>query len=1477
MLVTFMLKSLFYIIPEKFYEILPIFIEFYKYFSIVKKSNIIYTKRFCELPFYILNFWHASLVEFLSNLICLNCFKGLVLDKYFNSSIIISKALIFFKKIQKHGKKFLNYAINIKNKKKFFQNINFNNIFTIKNKKIDKYNFCNNCKKNIPLQNLDNKFFISYIKITKKMNDKAIVLNDLNADLKNLLKRVWIIILNFTEIKENMRKLWHNDSFFLEYFFKNLFILREFYKTYWVPFIDFNNFFVKSINGKNFFDNFYNKKRVISKTITRYHFNLIKTKISNIRKNIEYKVRLKESDIMKNSINLDYKNLIQRFQQKIYIFKKNNRIQSLNKILEKKKGLVRNNILGKRVNYSSRTVVVPDPFIKGGCIGFSEILAKKIHLIDYFLPWNIVYFKKRNKDFMFIFKKKFFESYIINKITRKNLLIFLKMLKKTFEFNIFTPLKKNSNKIIIYGKPFLRTIYDNDHMIANRQPTLHRLGIMGHKSKILPSCLVFSINYVNCKSYNADFDGDEINVHIMQSIHSKVEIINLLSSDLHTVVPKDGSVIRYLIQDCLVSLTYLLKKDTFIEEEELKEIIKDYQIYNTFLCFMPTIHINYCKKKIWTGKQIFSSVLQYFTGKCCKISHFYIKNNDFSDADFKIINYEEEITFLYEENLLIGNINKEDFKNEGMFLKIHEYLGNIKFTRFLRKLDKICFSYISVHGLTLGPNELQLCRKYNFRMNYNILCFEKLFKRITGRICEFLSFCSFSFKVTTICKYETYFKDYIDDYVVGFKDFFRKKISEFNIINRFHKKDSCNSFVQIIDSGSKGSYRNMELICFNMGKINTEKENENLYYFFCKTTGSLFYFASYFSGLDFLELYLHSISGRIGILESSLTVFRSGYLQRSIIKNIENIYIAEDFTFRDISNNEILAFSSGVENVNYNHIFYKRYYNFSNNYFLKKIIKFFKTLSYKNINPFTFIFRNISKQQHILFTNLYYNYVNFFSKNIFMKKSNFNKCNIQILINILEFLNTKKVFNNSKHFNSVIFLNHIYSIRQLIYQITNLHKVFHFNDLFGILCGQSLCQPLTQMTLDSFHNIGLLEHSEIDGISKLCYIIQEISNTKKKSIIAFSVNNKTTERNALINFTFNSINYLTGSNIINNVFVIKIRTSKMKQIFCYNINIIKVRLLCNTLKINLKIICIKLKNLIYLDFLKFIIYKFNLKKLSAFEKLNITHKKKFKKILNYDKFSKWLHNIDRNVFYSIYTSNLYISFGAERLKHYIRYIYKVLKKNFKIIYQYLKKNSNKYSVIDYKKNTIQLSLLSISINFSSPYDFFFLKSTNKLNIQHLKKMNHIKTNYLLGGAFGNIIAQGINLRAILKYKKFLKLNSIYLGGHSTFMYFFGVEATYNKIYKEIASILKIMKVRINHIFLKMIANFMTFKGFVVKLNRYGMKFSGSVIHKIGYENIYNYFREGIEHFFIEKADTHTSSLLLGEKIRNGTGDNRRFL
>ncbi|AIB10029.1 hypothetical protein M951_chr3127 (nucleomorph) [Lotharella oceanica] len=110
MIISLTIKTLFYIIPEKFYIILNIFIKIIKgdfnNFSLIKKKKIdlVYKKQFFELPFYMINFFHASLVNYLSNIICISCFQKIEINKYFKSLIYL-KSIIIYKKNYKTWEK----------------------------------------------------------------------------------------------------------------------------------------------------------------------------------------------------------------------------------------------------------------------------------------------------------------------------------------------------------------------------------------------------------------------------------------------------------------------------------------------------------------------------------------------------------------------------------------------------------------------------------------------------------------------------------------------------------------------------------------------------------------------------------------------------------------------------------------------------------------------------------------------------------------------------------------------------------------------------------------------------------------------------------------------------------------------------------------------------------------------------------------------------------------------------------------------------------------------------------------------------------------------------------------------------------------------------------------------------------------------------------------------------------------------------
>lgn len=162
-------------------------------------------------------------------------------------------------------------------------------------------------------------------------------------------------------------------------------------------------------------------------------------------------------------------------------------------------------------------------------------------------------------------------------------------------------------------------------MLFNRQPTLHKAGLMAHRVKVLPKESTLRMNYANCKSYNADFDGDEMNLHALQTYMAKTEAELCMSDQLYEN-PTNGKPLREIMQDAVISAVYLSMRDTFFEKSDYSELL--YQA--TFSLF--TDKPKNCKifllkpaiqkpKQVWTGKQLISNVIKVIV--------------EFSDLKFK--------------------------------------------------------------------------------------------------------------------------------------------------------------------------------------------------------------------------------------------------------------------------------------------------------------------------------------------------------------------------------------------------------------------------------------------------------------------------------------------------------------------------------------------------------------------------------------------------------------------------------------------------------------------------------------------------------------------------------------------------------------------------------------------------------------------------------------------------------------------------
>jgi DNA-directed RNA polymerase I subunit RPA1 len=177
------------------------------------------------------------------------------------------------------------------------------------------------------------------------------------------------------------------------------------------------------------------------------------------------------------------------------------------------------NMMGKRVNFACRSVITPDPYLDVDEIGIPEVFAKKLTFAE---PFNF-------------FNAQRMRTLVQNGTDQHPGANFVQQVGKPKELLMKAMQRKSASRLLTFGNNAVnrqatvvhRQLDRGDLMLMNRQPTLHRPSIMGHRARILKGQRALRMNYAPCKAYNADFDGDEMNGHFVQSFMGQVEASEL--------------------------------------------------------------------------------------------------------------------------------------------------------------------------------------------------------------------------------------------------------------------------------------------------------------------------------------------------------------------------------------------------------------------------------------------------------------------------------------------------------------------------------------------------------------------------------------------------------------------------------------------------------------------------------------------------------------------------------------------------------------------------------------------------------------------------------------------------------------------------------------------------------------------------------------------------------------------------------------
>lgn len=377
----------------------------------------------------------------------------------------------------------------------------------------------------------------------------------------------------------------------------------------------------------------------------------------------------------------------------------------IKQLLEKKEGIFRMKIMGKRVNYAARSVISPDPMLDTNEVGVPLFVAKKLTFPEAVNEANIEKLKMLIRNGPTNWPGALY-------ITENGKKLTLEGSSSEQREAIIKSLLSNAENKVVY-----RHVMNGDVLLFNRQPTLHKPSLMSHIARVLPREHTIRMHYANCSSYNADFDGDEMNLHLLQNHLARAEAYNLSLSDKQYIVPTNNGPIRGLIQDIILSAVYLTMKGSFFEKSEYFQLIysslRTLVEKDSYLKRIKAVPPAIMKpKKLWTGKQIVTTIINIVAEKSENdefAEKLYMHNKGRINEKFlSNIDKEDKQVLVMGNEMVTGILDKNSIGSSayGLIHCFYELTDSKRTGKLMSGLSRLFSNYLQMHGFTCGLDDL---------------------------------------------------------------------------------------------------------------------------------------------------------------------------------------------------------------------------------------------------------------------------------------------------------------------------------------------------------------------------------------------------------------------------------------------------------------------------------------------------------------------------------------------------------------------------------------------------------------------------------------------------------------------------------------------------------------------------------------------------------------------------------------------------
>lgn len=811
-------------------------------------------------------------------------------------------------------------------------------------------------------------------------------------------------------------------------------------------------------------------------------------------------------------------------------------VKSIRARLKGKEGRLRGNLMGKRVDFSARTVITGDPNISLDEVGVPRSIARTLTYPETVTPYNI---------------GKLHQLVQNGPNTHPG----AKYVIRADGTRIDLRHHKRAGQISLeYGWKVERHIVDGDFIIFNRQPSLHKESMMGHRVRVMPYS-TFRLNLSVTSPYNADFDGDEMNLHVPQSEETRAEVSQLCMVPLNIVSPQRNGPLMGIVQDTLAGVYKLGRRDVFLSKEQVMNILLWVPDWDGVIPQPAIVK----PRPRWTGKQMISLFIP-------KNVNLQMAGDSRDDSPLK-----DDGLLVSGGDLMYGLLAKKNVgaASGGIVHIIFNELGWEAALTFFTGCQTVVNYWLLHNGFSIGIGDTIPDKPTIDKIEAAI----EIQKREVLELTEKAQ--SGTLESAPGMNLRETFESYVSKALNTARDKAGTKTEQ-------SLKD-LNNAVQMARSGSKGSVINISQMTALVGQQSVEGKRIPFGFkyrtlpHFTKDDYSPesrgFVQNSYLRGLTPTEFFFHAMAGREGLIDTAVKTAETGYIQRRLVKALEDVMAKYDGTVRN-SLGDIVQFVYGEDGLDGVHIEKQRvdHINLSDTAFADRyrldIMNDKQPLSSDLLENANEIAGDLSVQQM-----LDEEWEQLKADRKMLREVNFKKKDeemMQLPLNVGRIIDSAKrlYVKDTTQRSNLLPTDVIPQVRQLLDRMVivrgddpisreaqvnatllfkaqlrsrlaykrvalqmrlNKNAFTHIlgelesrftralvnpGEMVGVLAAQSIGEPATQMTLNTFHFAGVSSKNVTLGVPRLKEILNVATNIKTPSMIVYQEGNNPTQEAA---------------------------------------------------------------------------------------------------------------------------------------------------------------------------------------------------------------------------------------------------------------------------------------------------------------------------------------------------------------------------